>query len=395
MKRSRFTAEQIIGVLKEHRAGLSAAALCRKHGISDATFYNWRSRFGGMEVSEAKRLKQLEDENAKLKQLLAESVMDVSTLREMLGMEQANAMRPSEPADASEAQFKEIRRDLGHDRKGYSERRACRLVGIDPRVHRYRSSRPDDAGLRSRLRELSSERRRFGYRRLHILLEREGWEVNWKKLYRIYREERLTVRKRGGRKRPLGTRAPMAIPQGQNQRWSLDPRHGHSDQWRSHGSIADSLAWGRRFRLLCIIDDFSRECLASVVDTSVSGHHVARELDRIAELRGYPCMVVSDNGTEPTSNAILTWQQDRKVEWHDIAPGKPMQNGFVESFNGRLWDECLNEHLFSSLRHARRLIAAWRDDYNHHRPHTSPDGLTPRASLNRSIEDQTMNRTNF
>lgn len=171
--------------------------------------------------------------------------------------------------------------------KGYSQRRACRLVGIDPRVHRNRSSRPDDAGLRSRLRELSGERRRIGYRRLHILLEREGWEVNWKKLYRIYREERLTVRKRGGPKRALGTRTLMAIPQGPNQRWSLD-------------FVTDSLAWGRRFRVLCIIDDFSRECLGAVVDTSISGYRVARELDRIAELRGYPCMVVSDNGTEMT-----------------------------------------------------------------------------------------------
>ena len=158
-------------------------------------------------------------------------------------------------------------------------------MGIDQRVHRYQSSRPDDAGLRSRLRELSSERRRFGYRRLHILLEREGWEVNWKKLCRIYREERLTVRKCGGRKRALGTRAPMAIPQGPSQRWSLD-------------FVSDSLAWGRRFRVLCIIDDFSRECLASVVDTSISGHRVARELDRIAELGGYPCMVVSDRAIE-------------------------------------------------------------------------------------------------
>ena len=147
--------------------------------------------------------------------------------------------------------------------------------------------------------------------------------------------------------------------------------------------------------MLCIIDDFSRECLATVVDTSISGHRVARELDQIAGLRGYPCMVVSDNGTELTSNAILTWQQDRKVEWHYIAPGRPMQNGFVESFNGRLRDECLNEHLFSSLRHARQLIAAWRDDYNHHRPHTSLDGFSPRQFLNRSANNQTLNRTNF
>lgn len=160
--------------------------------------------------------------------------------------------------------------------------------------------------------------------------------MNWKKLYRLYREEALTVRKRGGRKRAIGTRAPMTIPQGPNQRWSLD-------------FVSDALADGRRFRILCVIDDFSRECLATVVDTSISGIRVARELDRIAEMRGFPCMVVSDNGTELTSNAMLKWQEDRQVEWHYIAPGKPMQNGLVESFNGRLRDECLNEHLLGTI----------------------------------------------
>ena len=271
--------------------------------------------------------------------------------------------------------------DWAMKEKGLSQRRACGLVGIAPRVYRYRSTRGDDEALRGRLRELSAERRRFGYRRLHVLLRREGWEVNWKKLYRIYREERLTVRKRGGRKRALGTRAPMAIPQGTNQRWSLD-------------FVSDALEDGRRFRVLCVIDDFSRECLATVVDTSLSGARVARELDRVAEARGYPCMVVSDNGTELTSNAILGWQEDRQVEWHYIAPGKPTQNGLVESFNGKLRDECLNEHLFRSLRHARDLIEAWRDDYNHHRPHSSLDGLTPREYSSRSAKDQTRNRLN-
>ena len=269
--------------------------------------------------------------------------------------------------------------DWAMKEKGYSQRRACALAGIDPRVYRRRSSRPGDVELRARIKELASERRRFGYRRLHILMKREGWQVNWKRLYRIYKEEGLTVRKRGGRKRAIGTRTPMTIPQGPNQRWSLD-------------FVSDSLIWGRRFRVLCVIDDFSRECLATVVDTSLSGHRVARELDRIAEMRGYPCMIVSDNGTELTSNAMLKWQEDRKVEWHYIAPGKPMQNGFVESFNGRFRDECLNEHQFESLRHAQQLIAEWRDDYNHQRPHTSLDGLTPWEYANRSKEDQTPNR---
>ena len=265
--------------------------------------------------------------------------------------------------------------------KSYSQRKACELVGIAPRVYRYQSKRGDDADLRERLVELSAERRRFGYRRLHILLRREGWQVNWKKLYRLYKEEKLTVRKRGGRQRALGTRAPMAVPQDKNQRWSLD-------------FVSDTLVDGRRFRILCVIDDFSRECLATIEDNSISGTRVARELDAIADRRGYPCMVVSDNGTELTSNAMLKWQQDRQVEWHYIAPGKPMQNGFVESFNGRLRDECLNEHLFSSLPAARQMIEEWRIDYNTERPHTSLNGLTPQEFVTRS-QDQNWNRANL
>jgi len=265
--------------------------------------------------------------------------------------------------------------------RAYTQRRACNLVGIAPKIYRYRSQRADDAGLRLRLRELASQRRRFGYRRLHLLLEREGVRINWKKLYRLYREERLTVRKRGGRKRALGARSPMAIPQEPNQRWSLD-------------FVSDALSDSRRFRILCVIDDFSRECLAAVVDNSISGERVTRELDRLAATRGYPCMIVSDNGTELTSNAILKWQEAHTVEWHYIAPGKPMQNGLVESFNGRLRDECLNEHLFSSYRQAQQIIEEWRIDYNQNRPHTSLNGLTPIEFATRFRMDRNMNRAN-
>ena len=141
-----------------------------------------------------------------------------------------------------------------------------------------------------------------------------------------------------------------------------------------------------------VIDDFSRECLAAVVDTSIGGARVARELDRIAELRGYPCMVVSNNGTELTSNVMLKWQKDCNVGWYYIPPGKPIQNGLVGSFNGRMREESLNEHLCPSLSHARRMIAAWRDDYNPHRPHSSLDGLTPREYHQWSEKDQNLNR---
>lgn len=212
--------------------------------------------------------------------------------------------------------------DWAIEEKGYSQRRECGLVGIEPKTYRYASRRPDDGETRTRLRELANERRRFGYRRLHILLRREGVALNHKKLFRLYREERLTLQRRGGRKRALGTRAPMTIPKGPNQRWSLD-------------FVSDVLADGRRFRVLVVVDDFTRECLAVVVDTSLSGRRVARELDRLAELRGLQLMIVSDNGTELTSRAILAWQEERGVEWHYIAPGKPVQNAFVESLNGR------------------------------------------------------------
>jgi putative transposase len=250
------------------------------------------------------------------------------------------------------------------EEKSYSQAQACALIGLAPKTYRYVSKRESDAAIRERLRELAHERRRFGYRRLHLLLGREGMKLNRKKLYGLYKEERLTVRKRGGRKRALGRRAPMTVPQGINQRWSLD-------------FVCDALVDSRRFRILAVIDDFSRECLGLVADKSLSGIRVARELDRIAELRGYPCLIVSDNGTELTSHAMLAWQEERGVEWHYIAPGKPMQNGFAESFIGRLRDECLNEHLFRSLAEARRIIEHWRQDYNAERPHTSLGGLTP------------------
>jgi putative transposase len=263
--------------------------------------------------------------------------------------------------------------------KGYSQRRACGLVGLHPKTYRYASKRTGDEELRARLRELASQRRRFGYRRLGLMLKRQGIRLNRKKLYRLYKEERLSVRRRGGRKRALGTRAPMAVPQDRNLRWSLD-------------FVMDTLESGRRFRILTVVDDFTRECLGLVVDTSLTGERVGRELDRIVEQRGSPRMIVSDNGTELTSRAILQWQEDHGVDWHYIAPGKPMQNGFVESLNGRLRDECLNEHLFRSLPAARRIIEEWRIDYNDHRPHTSLGGLTPTEFATRSQTGHNENR---
>jgi transposase InsO family protein len=195
---------------------------------------------------------------------------------------------------------------------------------------------------------------------------REGITINRKKTQRLYREEGLTVRRRKGRKRAVGARAPAAVLALPNQRWSLDFVH-------------DQMATGRRFRILNIVDDVTRECLRAVLDTSISGKRVVRELGDLIAERGAPRMIVSDNGTELTSNAVLAWSGDVGVEWHYIAPGKPTQNGFVESFNGRMRDELLNETLFFTVRQARSILARWVDDYNTERPHSSLGYATPAA----------------
>lgn len=252
------------------------------------------------------------------------------------------------------------------DCHGMSERRACRVIDADRKSVRYCSTRGDDAGLREKLRDLANQRRRFGYRRLHILLRREGVMINCKKTQRLYKEEGLEVRRRRSRRRAVGTRAPAPVLALPNQRWSLDFVH-------------DQMATGRRFRVLNVVDDVTRECLAAVPDISISGRRVVRELTRLIAHRGKPGMIVSDNGTELTSNAVLAWCGELDVEWHYIAPGKPMQNGHVESFNGRMRDELLNETLFLSLDHARTVIAAWVKDYNQERPHSALGYETPAA----------------
>ncbi len=247
---------------------------------------------------------------------------------------------------------------------GLSERRACRLADLDRSTFQYDKRDGGDETLRQRLREPAGERRRFGYRRLGILLGREGLSANNKKIYRIYAEEGLAVKQRRGRKQATGTRPPILLPEQANERWSLD-------------FVSDALSDGRRFRTLCVVDDFTREALTMLVDEPLSGVRVAKELSRLIAHRGAPKMIVSDNRTELTSHAILRWVRAADIEGHYIVPGKPTQNVFVERFNGRLRDECLNEHIFDSLGDAPRITEAWRIDYNTTRPHSALGGLAP------------------
>lgn len=252
--------------------------------------------------------------------------------------------------------------------QGISERRACGLVGVNRSTGRYRSKRPDDSDLNKKIQKIAFEKRRFGYRRIHVLLKREGIKINHKKVFRLYQNLGLKVRKRGGRKRALGVRAIRLKPEKTNERWSLD-------------FVSDNLTSGRRIRMLTVVDDYTRLCLGIIVDTSLNGIRVGRELNKLMEFYGKPKMILSDNGTEFTSHAILKWSTENQVFWDYIQPGKPYQNGVIESFNGKLRDECLNENLFSSMQEAERIIENWRWEYNESRPHSSLGGKTPGEML--------------
>jgi putative transposase len=253
------------------------------------------------------------------------------------------------------------------ERFAFSERHACELVGVGRSTVRYQPQRhSDDGPLRQRLHELAGERPRFGYRRLHALLRREGVVVNHKRIARLYRLDGLAVRRRGRKRVAQQARGRPATPGAPNQQWALD-------------FLSDTLAAGRRIRLLTVVDVCTREALAIEVDTSLPGERVVQVLTRITAERGVPTQIVLDNGPELTGKALDQWAYQQDVELRFIDPGKPSQNAHCESFNGRFRDECLNAHWFLGLGDARRIIEAWRQDYNQQRPHGALGYQTPAA----------------
>ena len=251
------------------------------------------------------------------------------------------------------------------DATGLSQRRACRLAGLSLSTCRYSAQRPAaDAQLSLRITELAPERRRFGYRRIWQLLRREGLHVNHKRVYRIYHLNGLSVKRRRRRKDLATERLPLLRPDAPNLTWSMD-------------FVMDELATGRRIKCLNCVDDFTKECLTVTVAFGISGVQVTHILDSIALFRGYPATIRTDKGPEFTCRALDQWAFEHCVELRLIQPGKPTQNGFIESFNGRFRDECLNEHWFSDIVHARKIINDWRQDYNESRPHSSLKYQTP------------------
>ena len=247
--------------------------------------------------------------------------------------------------------------------------RACGLIGISRSLFRYRRRRPDSAPLRARIEEIAAAKRRYGYRRVYLRLRREGWTVNRKRVYRLYREAGLAVRRRQRKRIGIVERKPLPKPTAANVSWSMD-------------FVADGLIGGRRLRCLTIVDDCTRECLAIEVDTSLPGRRVQAVLERLADTRSLPQSITVDNGPEFDGKVLDQWAYQTGVQLSFIRPGKPNENAYIESFNGKFRDECLNEHWFLSLAHARSVIEAWRIEYNIERPHSSLGNRTPAEFAN-------------
>lgn len=276
------------------------------------------------------------------------------------------------------ARKKEIANELQQE-MNLSERRVCRLLDINRTFKRYQSSKTEqDAMITGRLSELATIHRRYGYKRLHILLRREGFKINHKKTYRLYKEAGLGIRKRK-KKCPSEKRGRPNAVESANARWSFD-------------FVSDALANGRRLRILTVIDEATRECLALESDTSLTGARVVSVLNRIAFFRGYPEEILTDNGPEFTSCALSEWTYDKNIKHIFIEPGKPVQNAYIESFNGKFREECLDSHWFKNLHDARKIIESWRNDYNSIRPHSSLGGLTPLEYAEKISEENSKNQ---
>lgn len=262
------------------------------------------------------------------------------------------------------ARKKEIANDL-QKKFNISERSVCRLLNINRNFKRYVKVKNEENELiTKRLGELAARWKRFGYKRLHVLLRREGFDINHKKTYRLYKEAGLTLRKRK-KKTPSEHRGMPQTATVPNTRWSFD-------------FVSDNTASGNRIKVLTVIDEVTRECLALETDTSITGRRVVSVLNRIAFFRGYPKEILTDNGPEFTSVALSEWSYDKNIQHLFIEPGKPVQNAYIESFNGKFREECLSEHWFKSLYEAREIVDEWRDEYNELRPHSSLNNLTPK-----------------
>ncbi|MFZ5884865.1 MAG: IS3 family transposase [Chloroflexota bacterium] len=351
MRKSRFSESQIIGILREVEAGRLVKDVCRERGISDATYYQWKSKYGGMEASDIKRLRELEEENRKLKMMVADLSLENRAIKEVFG---GKALSPDEKRSAVE-QLQGC---------GMSQRSACRAIGLSRSTYTYHPLVRDDDAIIAVLQELAERFPDRGFGKYFKLIRKRGHRWNHKRVYRVYCELRLNRRRMGKKRLPPRTPAPLMVPKGMNQSWSMD-------------FMSDALWNGRRFRTFNVVDDFNREALCIEIDLNLPASRVVRSLERIAAWRGYPSKIRMDNGPEFIAVALAEWAEQHEVALDFIEPGKPMQNGFIERFNRSYREGVLDMYVFKTLEEVRERTEAWMRDYNEELPHDALDDLTP------------------
>ncbi|TQF65115.1 IS3 family transposase [Micrococcus sp. R8502A1] len=357
--RKRHTPEQVVRKLGQADRmladGQDVAAVCRELGVSEQTYYRWRNQYGGLKAEDAKRLKELEKQNATLKRLLAEAELEKAALKELAG---GKLLSP----DRRRAAVDHLKRKLR-----VSERMACRLVGLSRSAYR-RPLKGDtvadpDRALREWLRAWAKDHPRYGYRRAYHDARAEGWVVNHKKIQRLWRDEGLRVPQRRRRKRVGSSTVDAPTADAPNVVWAVDFQF-------------DADEHGRPIKICSIVDEHTRECIGGLVERSIAADRLTAHLEDLVAARGAPAVLRSDNGPEFISEAMADWAGTRTGLSY-IPPGSPWRNGYVESFNSRIRDECLNINSFYSLLHAQVIIGDWKDEYNHHRRHSSLGYLTP------------------
>ncbi|MBN6827910.1 IS3 family transposase [Micrococcus luteus] len=357
--RKRHTPEQVVRKLGQADRmladGQDVAAVCRELGVSEQTYYRWRNQYGGLKADDAKRLKELEKQNATLKRLLAEAELEKAALKELAG---GKLLSP----DRRRAAVGHLKRKLR-----VSERMACRLVGLSRSAYR-RPLKGDtvadpDRALREWLRAWAKDHPRYGYRRAYHDARAEGWVVNHKKIQRLWRDEGLRVPQRRRRKRVGSSTVDAPTADAPNVVWAVDFQF-------------DADEHGRPIKICSIVDEHTRECIGGLVERSITADRLTAHLEDLVAARGAPAVLRSDNGPEFISEAMADWAGTRTGLSY-IPPGSPWRNGYVESFNSRIRDECLNINSFYSLLHAQVIIGDWKDEYNHHRRHSSLGYLTP------------------
>ncbi|MEJ8564808.1 MULTISPECIES: IS3 family transposase [unclassified Micrococcus] len=357
--RKRHTPEQVVRKLGQADRmladGQDVAAVCRELGVSEQTYYRWRNQYGGLKAEDAKRLKELEKQNATLKRLLAEAELEKAALKELAG---GKLLSP----DRRRAAVDHLKRKLR-----VSERMACRLVGLSRSAYR-RPLKGDtvadpDRALREWLRAWAKDHPRYGYRRAYHDARAEGWVVNHKKIQRLWRDEGLRVPQRRRRKRVGSSTVDAPTADAPNVVWAVDFQF-------------DADEHGRPIKICSIVDEHTRECIGGLVERSITADRLTAHLEDLVAARGAPAVLRSDNGPEFISEAMADWAGTRTGLSY-IPPGSPWRNGYVESFNSRIRDECLNINSFYSLLHAQVIIGDWKDEYNHHRRHSSLGYLTP------------------